>query len=100
MLSKDLLKKMRATGDLGTAPRCSKMLEAWRDEAAMPALYYGMDELSRKTKLAPPKLVEFVQHLEDEGAKASRTHLDPKGFRTDLEARELLAAYKDYARRA
>ncbi len=98
LISRDLVKKMKATGDLGTAPRCSKMLEVWREEAAMPALYYGMDELSRKTKLAPPKLAEFVQHLIDEGAKASRTHLDPKGFRTDLEAPALVSRYKEFSK--
>lgn len=98
LLSKDLMKKMKATGDLGTAPRCSKMLEVWREEAGMEPLYYGMDELSRKTKLAPPKLVEFVKYLEDGGAKASRTHLDPKGFRTDLEASDLLDRYRVFSK--
>ena len=96
--SRELLKEMKATGDLGTAPRCSKMLEIWREEANMPPLYYGMDELSRKTKLAPPKLLEFIQYLRDGGAKASRTHLDPKGFKTDLDAKELLVSYKDFSR--
>ena len=100
LFSKDLVKRMKATGDLGTAPRCSKMLELWREEATMPPLYYGMDELSRKTKLAPPKLLDFVQHINDEGKRASRTHLDPKGFRTDMDTKELLACYKDFSRRS
>lgn len=99
LFSKDILKRMKATGDLGTAPRCSKMIEVWREEAGMPPLYYGMDELSRKTKLAPPKLMEFVQYLKDQGAEASRTHLDPKGLRTDLDSKELLSHYKGFTRK-
>jgi tRNA G26 N,N-dimethylase Trm1 len=64
----------------------------------MPSCYFGMDELAKKTKLAPPRLVEFVAHLEDAGAKASRTHFDPKGLKTDLTARELLEEYKRFAK--
>ena len=98
LFSKDLLRSMRATGDLGTAARCSKVLETWREEVGMPPCFFGMDELAQKTKLAPPKLVEFVAHLEDAGAKASRTHFDPKGLKTDLTAGELLDEYKRFAK--
>ena len=98
LLSKELLKAMRATGDLGTAARCSKMLETWREEVGMPPCFYAMDELAKKTKLAPPRLVEFVEHLKTSGAKASRTHFDPKGFKTDLTAGELLDEYRRFAK--
>lgn len=98
LISKELVKAMRATGDLGTAPRCSKLIETWREEAGMPACFFGMDELAKKTKLAPPKLVEFIQHLEDAGVKASRTHFDPKGLKTDLDAEGLLSEYKRFAK--
>ena len=98
LFSKDLLRSMRATGDLGTAARCSKVLETWREEVGMPPCFFGMDELAQKTKLAPPKLLEFVAHLVDAGAKASRTHFDPKGLKTDLTAGELLDEYKRFAK--
>lgn len=98
LYSKDILKGMRATGDLGTARRCSKMLDLWREEASMPALFYTMDELARLTKLSPPKLTEFVDSLKEDGAKASRTHFDPNGLKTDLPAKELLRRYRSFAR--
>ena len=75
------------------------MLEVWREETSSPANFYSLDELSRKTKLAPPKLVEFVQFLKDEGAKASRTHFDPKGVKTDQSATELLGSFRRFARK-
>jgi len=97
--SKEVLADMKATGDLGTAARCAKILEVWREEVGMPPSFFGMDELARKTKLAPPKLVEFIDHLKDSGAKASRTHFDPKGLKTSLSAGELLELYKEFARK-
>ncbi|MBU0623643.1 MAG: tRNA (guanine(26)-N(2))-dimethyltransferase [Candidatus Thermoplasmatota archaeon] len=94
--SKEVLKGMKATGDLGTSVRCGRILDVWKDEAGMPPLYYGMDELARKTKLAAPKLVEFIEYLRAEGARASKTHFDPKGLKTDLDASELLKHYRKY----
>lgn len=98
LMSRELLKSMKSTGDLGTSQRCGKIIEVWREEAGMPPLFYGMDELARKTKLAPPKLLEFVEYLKGEGAEASRTHFDPKGLKTDLSTRELLERYKTFSR--
>ncbi len=98
LFSKDILKSMRATGDLGTAARCSKFLETWRDEASGPPCFYGMDELAKKTKIAPPKLVDFVDHLRERGADATRTHFDPKGLKTDLDAKDLLKEYRRLAK--
>ncbi len=97
LIANDIAKQMAATGDLGTSARCSRILEAWREEAGMPLLFYSMDELARKTKLSPPKLVDFVERLQDRGAEASRTHFDPKGFKTDLPAKDLLRLYKSFA---
>ena len=99
LASMDILKRMAATGDLGTAPRCAKIIEAWRDECAMPPLFYAMDELSRRTKLSPPKLTDFIDFLRERGARASRTHFDPKGFKTDLGSKDLMKEYRAYARK-
>ncbi len=99
ILSKDLVKTLKATGDLGTSARCAKMMESWKEEAGMPPLFYLMDELARKTKISPPKLTEFVEFLEDRGARASRTHFDPKGLKTDLDEKDLIKEYKSFARK-
>lgn len=98
LFSKEVLAAMKASGDLGTAPRCAKVLEIWREEAGMPQCYFLMDELARKTKLSPPKLLEFIAFLKASGARASRTHFDPKGLKTDLSAGELLEQYRKYSK--
>lgn len=100
ILSPEIVKKMSATGDLGTSARCSKMLEAWKEEMHMGPGYFVMDDLARRTKLSPPKLQEFVEYLRESGAQASRTHFDPRGFKTDLSAPELLRVYRRFAKRA
>ena len=98
LIAKDLVKAMAATGDLGTTNRCSKTLEVWREEANAPPLFFVLDELARKTKRSPPKLVEFVRYLEGHDAKASRTHFDPKGVKTDATAKRLLELYRKFPR--
>lgn len=98
LFSKDLLKAMKATGDLGTATRCDKILQTWLEEVGSPALFYSMDELARKTKISPPKLVDFIGFLSERGASASRTHFDPKGFKTDMARSKLIDAYKKFPR--
>ncbi|MGQ9587346.1 MAG: N2,N2-dimethylguanosine tRNA methyltransferase [Thermoplasmata archaeon] len=98
IFSRTLLRKMRATGDLNTASRCAKMLEIWRDEAGAPALYFTIDELAKETKLAPPRLADFIGYLIDRGAEASRTHFDPKGIKTNLSASELLKEYRRHSK--
>jgi tRNA (guanine26-N2/guanine27-N2)-dimethyltransferase len=98
LFSKDLLKRMKATGDLGTANRCDRYLHTWTEECTAPALFYSMDELARRTKSSPPKLADFVDFLKDKGAAASRTHFDPKGLKTDMRKRWLLDAYKRFPR--
>jgi len=98
LMSGDTVKRMKATGDLGTSPRCGKIIDVWRSEVGMPALFYVVDELARKTKLSPPKTQNFLSFLRDRGADASGTHFDPKGVKTDLRAKDLIKEYKSCAR--
>jgi len=100
IMSPEVIRKMRATGDLGTSARCAKMLELWNEEMTMNAGYFVMDDLARRTKLSPPKLQEFVDSLREGGARASRTHFDPKGVKTDLSASELLRLYRKHSKRS
>jgi len=99
MMSREIVRSMKATGDLGTASRCGKIIEAWQEEASMPPLFFLMDELAKKTKLSPPRLTEFIGFLRDHDRRASRTHFDPKGLKTDLTAKELLREYKAFDKR-
>lgn len=98
LFSKDLLRSMRATGDLGTHVRFDRMLATWREEQSSPALFYVMDELARRTKASPPKLLDFVEHIRAKGFEASRTHFDPKGFKTDMPVKRLIESYRRFHR--
>lgn len=96
LVSKDLLDAMAPTGDLGTGARCDKIIATWKEEAGAPPMFYKMDELAKKTKVAPPKLTEFVEFLRGSDERASRTHFDPKGVKTQLSADELLDRYREF----
>jgi len=98
LFSKELLRSMRATGDLGTKVRFERILDVWREEQSAPTLFYAMDELARRTKISPPKLVEFVEYLRGKGFEASRTHFDPKGLKTDMPTKKLIEAFKRFPR--
>lgn len=98
LFSKELLRSMKATGDLGTVVRFDRMLATWREEQSSPALFYTLDELARKTKVSPPRLLEFVEHLRTKGVEASRTHFDPKGLKTDMPTKKLIDAFKRFPR--
>ena len=95
LLSKDLLAGMKVTKDLGTSPRCEKYLALWTEEAQAPPLFYKLDELAKRTKHSPPKLNAMVEALAEGGHRASRTHFDPKGLKTDASVEELLRIFKE-----
>jgi tRNA (guanine26-N2/guanine27-N2)-dimethyltransferase len=95
LLSRELLGNMAATKDLGTSVRCEKYLNLWKEEASAPMLFYKLDELAKRTKHSPPKLPLMVEKLTENGFKASRTHFDPKGLKTDACIDDLLRLYKE-----
>jgi tRNA (guanine26-N2/guanine27-N2)-dimethyltransferase len=99
LFSRDVVKSMKATGDLGTVSRFDKILQTWKEEHRAPPLFYIMDELARRTKASPPKLVDFVGHIRAKGFDCSRTHFDAKAFKTDMPTKKLIETYKKYSRR-
>jgi len=93
--SSQLLEDMKPSKDLGTSARCEKHLGVWREEQASPVLFYKLDELAKRTKHSPPKLQAMVEKLLEAGFKASRTHFDPKGLKTDAPLGDLLRLYTE-----
>jgi tRNA (guanine26-N2/guanine27-N2)-dimethyltransferase len=93
LLSKDLLGDMQPAKDLGTSARCEKYLNLWKEEVSAPILFYKLDELAKRTKHSPPKLHLMIEKLTENGFKASRTHFDPKGLKTDAGADDLLRLF-------
>jgi tRNA (guanine26-N2/guanine27-N2)-dimethyltransferase len=64
-------------------PRCAKLVSFLKEESALPPGYLHTDLLSRQAKVTPPTVERTIELLASHGFKASRTHVDPKGIRTD-----------------
>lgn len=89
----DLLKKMSSEG-MSDLKRCDKMLKLWREEIDTEVFVYDMSELSSHLKLSPPRMDNMIEALKNHG-KASRTHVSPTSFKTDLPLEEILSVYRE-----
>jgi len=61
----------------------SNVLRIIHKESRAPPLYYSVKEFSRVLRVREVSLSELVSRLRSKGFFASRTHFDPKGFKTD-----------------
>lgn len=77
----------------GTAEekRCGKMLDIWKEELDS-VFVYDLSELSSHTKLSPPKIDRMIEELRLYG-RASKTHVSPTSFKTDLNLNEIISVY-------
>ncbi|MDR0334718.1 MAG: tRNA (guanine(10)-N(2))-dimethyltransferase [Methanomassiliicoccaceae archaeon] len=73
--------------------RCGKMLELWRNEIDTVPFIYDISELSSFLKISPPPMDDFVDSLNAIG-KASKTHMCPTSFKTDLDLKDIIAVYR------
>jgi len=83
--------------DTAEERRCGKMLGTWRDELDTVPFIYDISELSSFLKISPPPIGEFIDSLNDIG-NASRTHIFPSSFKTDLELKDIISVYKGMPR--
>jgi tRNA (guanine26-N2/guanine27-N2)-dimethyltransferase len=91
--SRGILEDLEVAKDLGTHSRCEKFLGTLMEECSAPPLFYKLDEFAKLTKHSPPKLPELVRALLSSGHAASRTHFDPKGFKTDADVRDIIDCF-------
>jgi tRNA (guanine26-N2/guanine27-N2)-dimethyltransferase len=73
--------------------RCGKMLETWRNELDTVPFIYDISELSSFLKISPPPMDDFITALNDIG-NASKTHIFPTSFKTDLDLRDIISVYE------
>jgi len=78
--------------------RCGKMLELWRNELDTVPFIYDISELSSFLKISPPPMDDFVEALNSIG-NASKTHVCPTSFKTDLDLNDVIETYKAMPRR-
>lgn len=71
------------------------LLDRWREEAEAPPLFYTTDEVASRLRRSPPPLRRAIEALEAAGFAASRTHLHPKGFKTDAPWEAILDLLRD-----
>lgn len=74
--------------------RCTKMLALWRNELDSEVFLYDMSELSSFVKLSPPKIDDMIEALNRNG-KASKTHISPTSFKTNLPLEDVLSVYRE-----
>ncbi len=82
-LCKRMLEEAEKREYLQTRRRASKLLELLMEEGEMPPTYYVIDQLCRRLRCSPPPMEELVENLRGLGFKATRTHFDGKGLKTE-----------------
>ncbi len=80
-----------------TRPGSARLLHRLQEEAAMPPFFVTTDELAKHGRVSPPKLDRFVEALRDEGFRATRTHFDPRGVKTNAAYGDVLRVFRTLA---
>ena len=73
---------------------CEKTLEKCFQESEMPATYYTLDEIAKKTKSSPPKLEVIIEKLQENNFIASATSFNPTGFRTSANINDITKIFQ------
>ncbi len=73
----------------GWEPRLVRLVETIRGEIGYPPTYFHLDELSHRAGASSLNTAEVLGKLAAGGFRATRTHFDPRGVRTDATAAEL-----------
>ena len=69
--------------------RCEKILDKCLEEVELPPTYYTLDEIASITKSAPVGLEKAIKQIQNSGFVASRTSLNPTGFRTNAKISQI-----------
>ena len=96
IFDKDFVEVMKdEVKNLTVNKKCDIILEKCYEESDLQPTYYTLDEIASRMKLAPLKLDSAIQKLRDSGFNASRTSLNPTGFRTNCQINDILKIFRD-----
>ena len=96
IFDKDFVTIMKnEVGNLTVNKKCDVVLEKCYEESDLQPTYYTLDEIASRMKSAPLKLDTAIQKLQDSGFNASRTSLNPTGFRTNCQIDDILKIFRD-----
>ena len=76
------------------------ILSRTAEEVDNSSFYYRTDSFARSLRIRPPRIARVVEALRNSGHQASRTHFDPKGFRTNMKFEELVVLLRGLAEEA
>ena len=94
IFDKDFVATMKdEVKNLTVNKKCDIILEKCYEESDLQPTYYTLDEIASRMKLAPLKLTSAIQKLQDSGFNASRTSLNPTGFRTNCQINDILKIF-------
>ena len=93
LFDKEHLSKMD-TADTAVEKRCTKMLDLWKNEIDDIPLMYEISEISSMVKMTTPPFEKFLERLRENG-RATKTHISPTGFKTDLPLKDIIEAFKE-----
>ncbi len=88
-----LLGRMDPAG-MAEEKRCSKYLDLWRNELDDQVYVYDMSEMSSHLRMSPPRIDDFILMLNEHG-RASKSHVSPTCFKTDIPLEELKVLYRE-----
>ena len=99
LFDKDFVKKMSSlldTDDEGVSSmRClRKILFTCIEELDDIPFYFLSDEIASRLRTNPDPLPKIIEQLHSIGYRASRSSLDPKGFKTDAGINQILGLLK------
>lgn len=89
----DLLRRMSPSD--WTGPTAARLLSTLQGEADLPPFFVTTEELAARERGSPPKTEAFLEALRSRGYRAARTHLHPRGVRTDAPFEVVLSAFRE-----
>ena len=78
-----MLEELNRVDWLQNRERAYELLSLIMAEASITRPYYRIDRLCSWLHLNMPKLSKIIEALQSRGYRATRTHFDPRGIRTD-----------------
>ncbi|HEX5457627.1 MAG TPA: tRNA (guanine-N1)-methyltransferase [Candidatus Nitrosotalea sp.] len=70
---------------------CIPYLEKCQQETDMSPAYFTLDEIGHRKQSAPPSLENIIEKIKGIGHKATKTSMNPTGFKTDAAIDEILS---------
>ncbi len=85
---------------LGQKSKIRKLLLLTREEADAPLTYYVVDSVCDRLGIPVPSIRKVVKELVRAGYRASLTHFEPRGVKTDASAKTVIEVIEDLSQKS